>query len=187
LDEINLLLSAKNSAKQYYAFAFVSDSTEHSPESHQQVRERLWKLVRNIPSAGELRSQSRSPYPQGPTKYYYRTRYAVYSLPCTDSLSRPAVLTNVASLLGFMSTWQLRIRAALPARCHTEHDRLYESTVTAFDAWLAIARPLVSPAISTLRNRENSGVLKTKPPRAAAGTPRTSRLPQLLEQLFRSA
>jgi hypothetical protein len=80
-----------------------------------------------------------------------------------------------------MSTWQLRIRAGLPARCHIEHDRLYESTVTAFDAWLAIARPLVSPAISTLRNRENSGVLKTKPPRAAAGTLRTSRLPQLLE------
>jgi hypothetical protein len=172
-DEINLLISARNSALQYHDF--VSASTEHSPESHRRARQELRQLVRNIASDGDLTSSSQSADEPYTYTYYYRTSYEVYSLPCTDRLSRPGVLTNAASLLGFMSTWQKRFRSALPEEHRTEHDRLYESTVTAFDAWLAVARPLVSPALSTLRNREHSGRLQPH-----------ARLPQLLEQLLRS-
>jgi hypothetical protein len=131
LNEINLLISARDSALQY--IAFVSNSTEQSPESHRLARQELRELVRNIPSVGELKSESQSPHRQGPTTYYYKTRYAVYSLPCTDRISRPGVLTNVASLLDFMRTWRLPFRAALPDEHHTEHDRLFDSSIVMYN------------------------------------------------------
>jgi hypothetical protein len=177
LNEINRLLSARNIFFNY--FALLHEHT--ASQTYHKEREELRALAYRIPPVYDLRNHGRAPGsdPETPTTYYYRTRYAVYSLPCTDQVSRPYILSVVAMLLSFMSTWQLRFRAALPEQHRAEHDRLYDSTVAAFEAWIAIARPLVSPALSTLRHREHSGRLRPDTPRV--------RLPHLLSLLLLSA
>lgn len=179
LDEINLLVAARDNFQEYLDFVCVH--TEDASESLRRAIERLRVLTRKIPSVGELRSQSWPADPAGAITWFYRKRYAEYSLPCLDGTSRPMALSNVATLLEATSRWKTRFREALGVQHRAEHDRLYGLTVSSFEAWTRIARPRVVPSVSALRGMEYGGRLDRKP---RGQGPQGPRVAALLEQLL---
>ncbi len=171
MDEIKLFLAAHDKVWTYCHFV----------EKHITTIQPFQSMIYKLPSQYDL---VRTTHFANPPRRYYRTRYAVYSSPTQDTISRPVVLSNTESLLSFMRTQVNTVIAALStAELRTEHDALYHDVVDAFHVWIEVARPLCMPSLAALRARQQGGRLGVGSRSNLTGVPLLlTRLRSLVEQ-----
>jgi hypothetical protein len=83
--------------------------------------------------------------------------YAVYPFGSSDRLTRPILLSNTQTVVDFMTSHRDSFRQALPAlpvSLRSEHDGIYNRTVSAIEAWVRQARPLSIPSQADLRRMQ---------------------------------
>lgn len=156
LHEINLFLLGRNIV---WDWCHIIEESRVSDLYRDQLKS-LQSFIYRLPSEYDLRDQD---YFSDPITYYYRNRYVEYSSSSDDRISRPVMLASVTNLLNFMSKWHDRFQTALPEQYRPEYDRLYASTVSAFEAWSAVARPLTIPSLYQQRQMQDSGRVPRKP------------------------
>ena len=96
-------------------------------------------------------------YACDPPTQYYRSRYALYDLQSTLSVSRPVILMNVTNLLNYMSQCQPHFQQHLTPDQYSQCQRHLASTKSAFESWMTLARPHVIPPVASLRRSEETG------------------------------
>jgi hypothetical protein len=154
--EIDLLLEARAKVWKYCEFL------EGIPMNVKSLKSMIYKL----PSEYDLKT-TRIYSVDFIERSFYRTRYEVYSFPSYDRISRPVVLSNTRLLLAFMRAQYKTVRDSLPSaeqsiHNSTEYERFYNETVSAFEKWIALARPLCMPSLAELRVREQGGRVPRK-------------------------
>ncbi len=156
LREIKLFLLGRDIFWKWSRIIEESGVSDLYPDNFKSLQ----SLIHRTPSEFDLKDQT---YFSNPITYYYRTRYAEYSSSSTDRISRPVMLVSVTNLLNFMRKWHDRFQQAMPEHYRPEYDRLYDLTVSAFEDWTAVARPLTIASLYQQRQTEQSGRVPRKP------------------------
>ena len=97
-------------------------------------------------------------YASDPSRHYYRSRYALYDLQSTLSVSRPVILMNVTNLLNCMRACQPLVEQHLTTQQQrTQCQSHLTSTEEAFESWMRMARPHVISSLDSLCRTEETG------------------------------